>query len=104
MQQAKSKVVFYGVLGATVKNVFPEATYSMTIRDRVVRGKTTSSGSTFTLTLPPVTKAAFGIFTIYMLAQDAAKDIEIEDFKGDAEMSGITLNAADEYTVLMSDG
>lgn len=87
--------------------IFPEAAVTLTIADQVVRGSTT--GSAFTITMPPVAEAKGLIFVIFMVSRSASDDITIADNNGDSdggdlEAGDITLNADDEYSVLYSDG
>ena len=83
---------------------FPEATLAMEVQQTRVYGSTTSAGSAFTITLPPVAAAKGQAYMIYMVARNGTKDITIEDNNGDAGFSDLKLDLADQYYVLMSDG
>lgn len=82
----------------------PTAALSMTVRDQVVLGSTTANGAAFTVTLPSVAEAVGKEVLIYMVARNGAKDITVADFKDDASLGNIVLDAADEYTLLKSSG
>jgi len=86
------------------KIIFPEAAVSLTHNNLVVRASTTSGGSAFTITLAPVAEMVGKVVSIYMVARDAAKDITVSDKVNDASRADITLDAADEYTLLYCDG
>ena len=83
---------------------FPEATLAMEVQQTSVYGSTTSAGSAFTITLPPVAAAKGQAYMIYMVARDGVKNITIEDNAGDAAFGDIILDLADQYYVLLSDG
>ncbi len=86
------------------KTVLPEAAKSLSIGEQVVRAKTTAAGVAFTITLPSVVEAAGELYSITMVARDAAKDITIEDLDGDAGLTDIVLVLADKHVILLSDG
>lgn len=65
-----------------------------------VEAKTTSDNNDFTITLQPPSVCAGCIVTIYMTSRNASDDITVS---GEG-FSDITLDAADEFTVLYSDG
>lgn len=80
------------------------AAYSITVRDEVVLGSTTADGVAWIATLPSVAEASGKMCLVYMTARNGVKDITVADFKDDAGLDDIVLNAADEYTLLMSNG
>ena len=84
--------------------VYPEAAFSMTVQQTRVYGSTTSAGGAFTITLPSVAGARGQAYIIYMVARNSTDDITLEDNSNDAGFSNITLNAADEYSLVLSDG
>ena len=101
----RTKGLFYDLLGNVVKNVFPEATYSMSIRDTIVRASTViGGGGAFVITLPPVAKAAYRMYSIMMAALNGSEYITLEDYKNDAGFSNVTLNAVNDQILLYSDG
>jgi len=56
-----------------------------------------------TVTLPPVSECIGGMYHIYVRDYVDA-NIVIEDFKGDAGLSNITLDVDDQYVLLYSTG
>lgn len=77
-----------------------EATYTVPARIRSVRAATTAAGSAFTITLGPPEAEPFLTKMIYMTARNGSKDITVSNAQG----GDITLDAADEYTLVVSDG
>ena len=83
---------------------------TLEVFEQVVRIDTDTVDGTFTLTMPPVSLAKGKIYTITLY--DNGGNLTIEDNAGDtAGLTGgalddhdITLDADDEYTVLLSDG
>lgn len=80
------------------------AATTLEVYQTTVRAATTSSGSAFTITLPPVSKAKGLTYAIFMTARDTTKDITVSDAGDSRSWTNIVLNAANEYTVLESDG
>ena len=76
------------------------ADYTVPVYALRVDAATVSGGSAFSITMPDPSEAAGATITVYMTARDATKNITV---KGTG-MSNITLDAANEYTVLHSDG
>jgi hypothetical protein len=91
----RSKVV-YITSSATVTEYEMEP-YEMTLV------MTTDNANDITVTLPPVGSCMGGVYTI-RLVTDGGKDVIIEDNNDDADLSDITLDTADDYVVLYSDG
>lgn len=87
------------------KYVEASATYQMTTRDYVVRVSTTSGGSAFTLTLPPVVEARGRTYSVLMRAKNGVKNVTIAH-KGDSEYWGgdYILMAAGNRISFYSDG
>jgi hypothetical protein len=76
--------------------------YSMTLTDQVVRVVCTHNTCTLVLTLPSVREACGLIFDIQAISVSTATTIQ--DKGNDAAMSNITLDGANEYVVLYSNG
>jgi len=89
-----------GSLSQSGKVVFATTTLTMDINDQVVRCD--SSAGVFTVTLPSIREAAGRIYSI-MLVTDGG-NVTIEDKSGDAGLSDISLTAANDYSILYSDG
>ncbi len=100
----KDKVTRFNLDEVKQKTVLPEAAISLGLGEQVVRAKTTSGGVAFTITLPSVVEAAGELYSITMVARDAAKDITVEDLDGDAGLTDVVLDLADEHVILLSDG
>jgi hypothetical protein len=79
-----------------------DANLVMTPRDTMVRITLTGANNS-AVTLPSVSESAGGIFVIRLLARGSGA-VTISDKANDATFSDVTLNAAEEYTVLYSDG
>ena len=77
-------------------------TYSLTTAIRHLMATTTSAG-TLAVTLPPVAEAAGMIFSVY-LDTFATSSVSIADAGDDADFTTRTLDAADEFIVLFSNG
>ena len=86
------------------KILFPEAAVSLTPNDLVVRAKTTSGGSAFTITLAPVAEMIGKIVSILMVSKDGGKDITIADKADDGGRADITFNLAADSALLYCDG
>ena len=86
------------------KTVLPEAAKSLSIGEQVVRAKTTAAGVAFTITLPSVVEAAGELYSITMVARDAAKNITVQDLDDDAGLGDVVLDLADEHVILLSNG
>jgi len=80
-----------------------EAT-SLTVRDRIVYCDANAASAGFTVTLPNVSEARGMIFIIYAETDASSNNITVSDNSDSMGWSDITLDAADEYTLLMSDG
>lgn len=76
---------------------------ALTVRDRVVYVDADSATGAVTITLPNVSEAIGMVFVIYA-ETSTSNDITIQDAKDEAGLTDITLDAADEYSVLFSDG
>lgn len=76
---------------------------TLTVRDRIVYVDADSAEAGITMTLPNVSEAIGMIFVIYAETSDS-NDITVQDNDEAMGWSDITLNADDEYTVLLSDG
>jgi hypothetical protein len=86
------------------KVTYLTAAASLKPYQQVVRVSTTSSGSAFTVTLPSAVECRGKIFSIRMTARDGSKNVTIQDLANDGSLSDITLDAANEYTILYCDG
>lgn len=75
----------------------------LTVRDRVVYVDADSAAGAITMTLPSVSEAIGMVFVIYA-ETSTTNNITIQDSSNDAGLSDITLDDADEYSVLLSDG
>jgi len=94
-----------GTLSQSGKVVFLAATtLTMDINDQVVRVTTTSDADNTAITLPSVREAAGRIYSIYFVTRGDDESVVISDKGDDAGLSDITLDAADEYSILYSDG
>lgn len=86
------------------KTVVLSATKALVVGEQVIRGSTLSGGVAFTITLPSVVEAAGQLYSITMVARDSTKNITIEDLAGDAGLTDVVLDLADEHVILLSDG
>ena len=89
-----------GSLSQSGKVVFATTTLAMDINDLVVRCDSTDGA--FTVTLPSVREAAGRIYSITLVTDNG--NVTIEDKDGDAGLSDISLTAANDYSILYSDG
>jgi len=64
---------------------------------------TTNNTEPIAVVLPPVSECAGQIFTVYLDAH-STDDVTINDNGDDPDFTTITLNAADEFAVIMSNG
>lgn len=76
------------------------STYTVPAYVRLVEALTTASGSAFTITLSRPEECPGQTVKVYMTARNSTKDITVSGIG----FSNITLDAADEYTLLHSDG
>jgi len=94
-----------GTLSQSGKVVFlTGVTLSMDINDQVVKVTTTSDADNTAITLPSVRAAVGRIYSIYFDTLGDDESVVISDLGDDAGLSDITLDAADEYSILYSDG
>lgn len=77
-------------------------TYTLTTRIRHLMA-TTDGSSALTVTLPPVSEAAGQIYSVY-LDTDGGTDVTVTDAGDDADFTDITLDDADDFAVLFSNG
>jgi len=91
-----------GTLTQNGKTVFATESFSMDINDQVVRA-VTGAVLDVTVTLPSVMEAAGRIFSISLIT-DGGKDVIIQDKDDDAALTDITLDTANDYAILYSDG
>lgn len=86
----------------TDKVQYITTTTRLSPRVRSVQASTVSGTGAISLYMPSAQEAPVGVpITIYMVARNSTNDITIVLSDG---ASDITLDAAGEYTVLMSDG
>lgn len=77
-----------------------QATYTVPVYARRVDAATVSGGSAFTVTMFDPSFSPGAIVTVFMTARNGTKDITVSGIG----FSDITLAAANEFTVLYSDG
>ena len=84
----------------------PNADYTMTTRDYVMRPSADGDSGAWTLTLPPVAEAKGRFCSIICRDADAVNTITIEDNNNDSECwpGDITLNGKCDRVFLYSDG
>jgi len=80
--------------------IHPEEDITLKAYETCVYATTTASGTAFTVTLPKPDTVIGQSFLVYMVARNSTKDITVVYEGG----SDITLDLADEYTVLQSFG
>ena len=98
------KVTRFNLDEVKQKTVIVSATKSLGIGEQVVRASTLSGGSAFTITLPSVVEAAGQLYSITQVARDSTKDVTVEDLDGDAGLTDVVLDLADEHVILLSNG
>lgn len=83
---------------------YPTDTLAMSVQQTRVYGTTVPVLLAFVITLPSVAEAKGQVYIIRMVAREGTEDITVEDNNGDAGFADIVLDAADEFTLLLSDG